>query len=132
MRLRGMGFRVYLVCGADATVSEKLRRVELYGARLVFDDILVYEPGGLGDALRRLVEREALDLLVYLDDKPGNTCTAASVERVIPVLVKGRPLYPSGFAWRGPHCARVVAVRETESLVEAVLEALRVARGREG
>ncbi len=122
MRLRGMGFRVYLVCGADATPLEKLRRVELYGARLVFDDIVVYEPGGLGDALRALVERERLDKLVYLDDKPRNTCIAAGVGRVTPVLVAYKPRYPAGFAWREPHCAAVVAGRG--ELEEAVLEAI--------
>ena len=124
MRLRGMGFRVYLVCGADATSLEKLRRVELYGSRLVFDDILVYEPGGLRDALAGLVEREGLDRLVYVDDKPGNTCIAAAVERVVPVLVSYRPLYPAGFAWRTAHCAPYTARREELELV--ILEAVRV------
>ncbi len=124
-RLRGMGLRVYLVCGADATRWEKLRRVEIVGARLVFDDILVYEPGGLAEALEGLVEREGLEALVYLDDKPGNTCAAAGVERVAPVLVRGpRPGYPSGFAWRGPHCARLVVEPHPEDMVLGVLEVL--------
>lgn len=129
MRLRGMGFRVYLVCGADATRWEKLRRVELFGARLIFDDILVYEPGGLRDALESLVEREALDRLVYLDDKPGNTCAAASVDRVVPVLVAYKPPYPMRLAWRGPHCARLVT--PPGELEEAVLHALEEERRRQ-
>ncbi len=125
VRLRGMGLRVYLVCGADATRWEKLRRVEVVGARLVFDDIVVYEPGGLAGALEGLVEREGLEALVYLDDKPGNTCVASSVERVAPVLVRGaRPLYPSGFAWRGPHCARLVVEPRVDDIVLGVLDVL--------
>ncbi len=121
MRLRGMGLRVYLVCGSDATPSEKLKRVELTGARLVFDDIVVYEPGRLHEALEGLVRRESLHLLVYVDDKPGNTCMASRVERVRPIHVAYRPPLPDAWAWRGHPCAPTTT---HDKLEEAILEAL--------
>ncbi len=120
--LRGLGLRIYIVCGSDATRWEKWRRVALYGLHTLVDDIVVYEPGGLGDALETLVEREGLERLVYVDDKPVNTCAAASVERVEPILYRFRPPYPLALAWRGAACGRVAG--SPGELLETILEVL--------
>ncbi len=121
-RLRGLGIRLFIVCGSDASVEDKLRRLRVYGVDMLVDDIVVYEPGGLEESLKRLVGDSALDMLVYVDDKPGNTCTAARVERVKPVLYRYRPPYPFSFAWRGPHCGRTAST--PHELLDAILELL--------
>ncbi|WP_048191539.1 hypothetical protein [Pyrolobus fumarii] len=119
-KLRGLGVKLYIVCGADATRDEKMRRVEAYGVNMLVDRVVVYEPGGLRDALKNLVEDEHLDKLIYVDDKPGNTCIASSVERVESIRFAYRPPYPRGYAWSGYSCGERVAT--PEELLQAILD----------